>query len=163
MGWPIGLWVIEEVAAQRYLFQHTWVHEWMQKTRTHIKGHETTSTKADPDFGIQTLRPRYRYGLTDLPFDQDDIQTRFKIGEFKKELTEYPDSQTDDMVNGHWFLQANRYKIPKSLKVTAAHSGLKHPFQDTMPDRLSDQTAEDRVPNRDDSTRPGHRAARLRG
>lgn len=163
MGWPIGLWIIENVAAQRYLFQHTWVNEWMQKTRTHIKGHETTSTKADPEFGIQTLRPRYRYGLVDLPFSQDDIRTRFAVNEFKKELTEYPDSQTDDMVNGHWFLNFNRYKIPKGLKVTEAHSGLKHPFQDSMPQRLQDQTMQDRVPNREDGRRPGHRASRRVG
>jgi len=162
MGWPIGLWIIEQSAAQRYLFQHTWVNEWMQKTRTHIKGHETTSKKADPEYGVQTLRPRYRLGLTDLPYDQDDIKTRYKVNEFKQELVEWPDSPTDDMVMGHWFLHFNRYKIPQGLRVTEAHSGLAHPFQESMPDRLSEQTLTDRVPNRDDTVRPGHRASRRR-
>lgn len=163
MGWPIGLWIVEQASAQRYLFQHTWVNEWMQKYKVHIKGHETTSTKSDPELGVQTLRPRYRYGLVDLPYDQDDIITRFKVNEFKQELTEYPDSPTEDMVMGHWFLQFNRYKIPQSLRVSNAfQQSLQHPFQESMPERLTHQSLEDRAPRRDDGRRPGHREARRR-
>ena len=159
MGWPIGLWIVEQNAAQRYLFQHTWVNEWMQKTKTHIKGHETTKVKADPEFGPQTLRPIYRTGSVDLPYSQDDMKTRVVVDEFKQELVEWPDAPTEDMVMGHWFLHFNRYKIPNGLRVseTAHRDGMKHPFQDTMPDRLQKQTRIDR--SRDD-TPVGHQAHR---
>ena len=163
MGWPIGLWIIEQAAAQRYLFQHTWVNEWMQKTRTQIKGHETTGRKSDPELGVQTLRQIYRPGLVDLPYNQDDIKTRFKVNEFKQELIEYPDAPTDDMVMGNWFLHFNRYKIPKGLRVLEAHQNtFKHPFEESMPDRLQEQTLQDRAPRRSDQVAPGHKAARHR-
>ncbi len=159
MGWPIGLWIVEQNAAQRYLFQHTWVNEWMQDTRTHIKGHETTRTKTDEELGLQQLRPRYRTGNVDLPYSQDDMKTRVVVDEFKQELVEWPDSPTEDMVMGHWFLEFNRYRIPKGLKVAevGGAQGLKHPFQDSMPERLSEQTRIDRThPER----QQGHRLNR---
>jgi hypothetical protein len=147
MNWPISLWIIEQNAAQRYLFQHTWVKEWMKDQRVHIKGHESDPTKADEDFGVQILRPRYREARVDLPYSQDDMQTRLKVAEFKTELTEYPDSPTDDMVHGHWFLEANRYKIPPSLKVPTAgvSAGMDHPYQDSMPPRLVQETQSSRL------------------
>jgi len=131
----------------------------MQKTRTHIKGHETTKTKSDEEFGIQTLRPRYRTGAVDLPYSQDDMKTRVVVDEFKQELIEWPDSQTEDMVMGHWFLEFNRYRIPEGLRVqeTAGREGMKHPFQDTLPERLATQT---RIERTSDDRVAGHRANR---
>jgi len=160
MGWPISMWIIEENAAQRYLFQHTYVNEWMQLNQTHIKGHESDPRKALEEYGVQTLRPRYRQGRVDLPYDQRDMRTRASINEFKMELTEWPDSQTDDMVNGHWFLENNRYKIPKGLKVEVAQSGVKHPFGDSMPPRLAEDNIYQR-PDRRPSRDSGHRSARV--
>lgn len=165
MDWPIGLWIIEENAAQRYLFQHTWVNEWMQMHRTHIKGHESDPRKADPEYGVQTLRPRYRQGRVNLPYDQDDIRTRAAINEFKKELTEWPDAETDDMVQGHWFLENNRYKIPKGFKVLTHRSQLQHPYQETMTDDFKQRASGERNPHTGTpSNRPntGHRDARIR-
>ncbi len=157
MGWPVGLWIVEQNSAQRYLFQHTWVNEWMQHTRTHIKGHETSRNKSDDQFGIQTLKPRYRTGGVDLPYSQDDMKTRVVIDEFKQELVEWPDSPTEDMVMGHWFLEFNRMKIPQGLRVTEAKQGRQHPFQDTLPDRLATQTRIDRTRG---ERAEGHRANR---
>lgn len=162
MGWPISLWIIEENAAQRYLFQHTYVNEWMQKHHVHIKGHESDPRKALEEYGVQTLRPRYRQGRVDLPYSQDDMRTRAAINEFKLELTEWPDSQTDDMVNGHWFLENNRYKIPKGLKVSKSRTKTKHPFQESMPDRLGEQTRRDRSSRPPESESRGHRSARVK-
>ncbi len=155
MGWPISLWIVEQSAAQRYLFQHTWVNEWMQKTRTHIKGHETNRNKADEDFGIQTLRPLYRDGSVDLPYNQDDMKTRMVVNEFKQELVEWPDGPTEDMVMGHWFLHFNRYRIPKGLRVAEKKIRSRHPFQDTMPPRLGEQSVRERS---GEEAVQGHRA-----
>lgn len=165
MGWPISLWIIESVAAQRYLFQHTWVNEWMKEKAVNIKGHETSSTKADEEYGIQILRPRYRTGSVDLPYTQDDMRTRAAVSEFKQELVEWPDGPTDDMVNGHWFLEANRYKLPKGLKVQVNRSSthMKHPFQDTMPERLAATASPGAAYNARNTRRPeGHRANQRR-
>lgn len=163
MGWPIGIWIVEQVAAQRYLFQHTWVNEWMQKTRTHIKGHETAHKKSDPELGVQgLLRPIYRTGNVDLPYNQDDITTRYKVNEFKKELTEWPDAQTEDMVMGHHFLAWNRYRLPKGLRITEARGSRDHPYGDSMPDRLKEQNLRDRGAGRGPGRQEGHRANRRR-
>lgn len=137
MGWPISLWIIEENAAQKYLFQYRWVHEWMQQYKTHIKGHKTHANKADEEFGIETLGPRYRMGLVRLPFSQMDVKTRVVINEFKKELTEWPDALTEDMVMGHWFLHWNRWQLPSNLKVGRSKRAIVHPYGDTMPDYVA--------------------------
>lgn len=159
MGWPIALWIIEENAAQRYLFQHTYVQQWMQIHKTHVKGHESDPRKALEEYGVQTLRPLYREGRVNLPYSQDSMRTRAAINEFKQELTEWPDSETDDMVNGHWFLENNRYKIPKGFKVQLERSQVRHPYQETMPPRLAtERTAE----NRNLDSPEGHHANRIR-
>lgn len=164
MGWPIGIWIIEENAAQRYLFQHTFVQEWMKEYRVHIKGHQTDRTKADEEFGPQSLRPRYRQGRVDLPFSQDDMRTRSAINELKQELTEWPDAPTQDMVMGHWFLEANRYKLPKGLKVPTAISGpLRHPYEDIVSERMRQDSIRERTSSRGlPDVSPGHHSARVR-
>ena len=146
-GWPIALWIIEQNAAQRYLFQYQWVQEWMRDTRTLIKGHETQSNRHDTDFGVETIGPRYSQGLVDLPFDQSDPKTRVVIGEFAKELTEWPDSLTEDMVMGHWFLHYNRYRLSDSLRVSRARKGLEHPFG-----YIPDYVGADRAPTTESRT-----------
>ena len=134
----------------------------MQSRRVNIKGHESDPRKADEEYGVQTLRPRYRTGRVDLPYHQDDLRTRSAVNEFKMELTEWPDSQTDDMVNGHWFLENNRYKIPKGMKVKKYRTRTGHPFQDSMSPRMQEQTKIDRGPGAPHSGQEGFRAARDR-
>lgn len=164
MNWPIGLWIIEENAAQRYLFQHTFVMEWMKEYKVSIKGHQTDRIKADVEFGPQALRPRYRRGEVDLPFSQDDMRTRAAISEFKQELTEWPDAPTEDMVMGHWFLEANRYLLGESLKVPSfGATSIKHPFQDTVTERMQRDSVRERSgSSRAPQAAPGHKSARVR-
>jgi hypothetical protein len=161
IGWPIGLWIVEENGAQRYLFQHKWTRDWQRYQRVLIKGHETQSNKADSEFGIETLAPRYRQGLVNLPYSQDDLKTRVKVNEFAAELTEWPDYPTEDMVMGHWFLQFNRYNLPSSLRVSEQMRGSRviHPYADDMPGYVK----EDRKPrNQRGNQAVGHKNARLR-
>lgn len=164
MGWPIGIWIIEEAAAQRYLFQHTFVMEWMQKYNVHVKGHQTDRTKADDEYGPQILRPRYRHGRVDLPFDQDDLRTRAAIQEFKMELTEWPDAETEDMVMGHWFYEVNKTKLPEGLKVITATggTGVQHPFDRGVTDRMRNESVRDRTSQAPPDVQSGQRYARRR-
>ncbi len=69
------------------------------------------------------------------------MRTRATIEEFKRELTEWPDAETDDMVMGHWFLHFNRYKLPTGLRVSQARNGIQHPYGRDMPDRVKDEAA----------------------
>jgi hypothetical protein len=140
MGWPISLWIIEQAAAQRYIFQHKWVYEWMKEHHTTIKGHETNRNKADPELGVEASLPaRYRLGKVDLPYNQDHLPTRVTINEFAKELTEYPDSQTDDMVMGNWFFDFNRLILPDSMRVSRATTPVRHIYADSLPEYMVNQ------------------------
>jgi hypothetical protein len=127
MGWPIKLWIMEQSAAQRYLFQHRWVQEWMKVRGTAILGHETNRNKADPEYGVETIGPRYKRGNVSLPFDQSDPRTRVVIGEFVKELTEWPDGLTEDMVMGQWFHHFRRPTYTTSLRAAKANRVSEHP------------------------------------
>ena len=135
MGWPISLWIIEQNAAQRYIFQHKWVNEWMKTHHTTIKGHQTHKNRADPEFGVEAAIPgRFRLGKVDLPFDQEHMHTRVTVNEFAKELTEYPDAQTEDMVMGYWFFDFNRLILPDSMRVSRASTPTRHIYHDSMPE-----------------------------
>ncbi len=143
MGWPISLWIIEQNAAQRYIFQHKWVNEWMKNHHTTIKGHQTHRNKADPEFGVEASLPgRFRQGKVNLPFDQEDLNTRVRVNEFAKELTEYPDSQTEDMVMGYWFFDFNRLLLPDSMRVSRSNAPTRHIYHDSLPDYLTGKEPE---------------------
>ena len=140
MDWPISLWIIEQNAAQRYLFQHRWVNEWMKSHSTTIKGHQTHNNRADPELGVEASLPgRFRLGKVNLPFDQDHLYTRVTVNEFARELIEYPDGQTDDMVMGYWFFDFNRLLLPDSMRVSRANNPVKHIYRDEFPGYLSDE------------------------
>ena len=156
MGWPISLWIIEQNAAQRYLFQNTWVQSWMKHHHVAIKGHQTGRNKADEELGVETIAPRFRDGRVNLPFHPDDLSTRVKVNEFAKELTEWPDSQTDDTVLGYWFHHANRQIYTETMKVGKS-STVKHIYADTMPEYVTGVQ-----PPRDRHMHEGHVNARLR-
>lgn len=134
MGLPISLWIVESNAAQRYLYQYRWVTDWMRSHQTHISPHSTGANKADPEFGVETLGPRYQLGLVDLPYHQGHLRTRVVVNEFKQELLDYPDGATSDMVMGHWFHHFKRYKLPTNLAVSHAQARIAHPYADTMPE-----------------------------
>lgn len=136
MGWPIGLWILEQNAAQRYIFQNSWVNEWMKSHHMSIKGHQTGRNKADPDLGVETVAPRFRQGRLDLPFDQDDLVTQVRVNEFTKEFTEWPDSLYTDSVMSYWFHHANRLIYPDAMKVGKPQKS-QHIYAETMPDYIT--------------------------
>lgn len=136
MGWPVGLWIIEQNAAQRYLFQNSWVNEWMKNHHMTIKGHQTGRNKADPELGVETIAPRFRNGRVNLPFHDDDLNTKVKVNEFSRELTEWPDALTEDMVMGYWFHHANRHIYPEAMKV-GRPTKTQHLYADSMPEYVT--------------------------
>lgn len=112
-GHPIRVWVIEGNAAHKYLFQfnhfRTWREKWWGVT---VIPHETQRNKLDPDLGVEgALKTPYRLGLKHLPRKRGNPEHLNFIKVFIKELTTWPDSETDDMVMGDWFGEHNMDRI----------------------------------------------------
>lgn len=107
LGHPIGVWVIEQNAAHRYLTQTNAFRLWTRKwSRSHVITHETQRNKADKEFGIQAALPGvYRNGSKRLPALPEDREATNYRGIKVKELTNYPHFQTWDTVMVDWFLE----------------------------------------------------------
>lgn len=108
MGLPIQWWVIEQNAAQRWLFQFEHFRTWQAKHSVRVIGHDTHGVnKADPEFGLEgRLKPIFRDGLIRLPGSQDGV-TRTASLKLVDEATRYPDSGTDDTLMALWFMEHN--------------------------------------------------------
>lgn len=103
---PIGTWIVEANAAQRFLLQYDHVKRWQAKYGVSIIPHQTQRNKSDADFGIQTIAPHWKYGRVRLPGKQHSpgIYASMKLVD---EVTKYPEGRTDDCVLGEWFLEWN--------------------------------------------------------
>jgi len=108
MGVPIQWWVIEQNAAQRWLFQFEHFRTWQAKHGVRVIGHDTHGVnKADPEFGLEgRLKPIFRDGLIRLPGSQDGV-TRTASMKLVDEATRYPDCTTDDTLMMTWFMEHN--------------------------------------------------------
>lgn len=108
MGLPIQWWVIEQNAAQRWLFQYEHFKTWQAKHSVRVIGHDTHGVnKADPEYGLEgRLKPIFRDGLIRLPGSQDGA-TRTAALKLVDEATKYPDSSTDDTLMALWFFEHN--------------------------------------------------------
>ena len=100
MGFPIGTWIIEENAAQRFMLQYSFVRDWRIAHGVDIKPHTTVSNKADPNYGVWTMQQPWRLGRVRLPMKHGDaaIASTYLI----KEVVVYPKGRTDDCVMAMW-------------------------------------------------------------
>lgn len=103
LGLPITTWIVEANAAQRFLLQFEHVKRWMAARRVTVRAHQTHRNKADPDFGVETIAPHYRYGRVRLPWR--DGAARLKSMSLIEEVTRWPEGRSDDEVMAHWFLE----------------------------------------------------------
>ena len=104
MGIPISHVVVENNAAQRFLLQFRFVHNWTALRNCLIVPHTTHRNKSDPELGVQMLAPHYQHGRVRLPWKAHS-EGRLKTMRFMEELTTYPDSRTTDLVMSHWFFE----------------------------------------------------------
>jgi len=114
--------IVEKNAAQRFLMQYDWFRRWMILRSVQLRPHETGANKADPDYGVTTIRNHYRYGRVRLPGDRSaQVTPTGGVAALTKELTRYPQSSTDDCIMANWFLEYNLQFLvnsqtpPKSL------------------------------------------------
>lgn len=104
LGAPITHWVVEINAAQRFLLQYEHVKRWQSLTRVAIVPHTTGRNKSDPDYGVQTIAPHFRFGRVRLPGRGAGMaRSQWLIDE----VTRYPYGRTDDIVMACWFLDWN--------------------------------------------------------
>ena len=104
LGIPITHWIVEDNSANRFLLQYTFVREWQAKNSTQIIPHTTHRNKSDPNFGIQTIAPHYKFGRVRLPGKASSMG-RLAAMKLVNEVTRYPRGVTDDTVLAHWFFE----------------------------------------------------------
>lgn len=104
MSWLI----VEENAAQKFMLQYDHFHRWMRARSVQVVGHNTHRNKADEEFGVQMVGPKYRDGQVRLPGRGPG---RIQSLRLVDEVTRYPHSPTTDCLMGQWFFEHNLERI----------------------------------------------------
>jgi hypothetical protein len=115
LGFPITHVIVEVNAAQRFLLQFEHVRRWMMKTNVEIIPHSTHANKSNAEYGVQTLRPHYRFGRVRLPGKGEGRLCSMKLIE---EVTRYPKGSTDDELMAQWFTE---WQYPLIYQPSAAN------------------------------------------
>jgi len=110
-GHAIRVWVIEAVAAHRYLLQFEHFRRWKRAfPYVTVIPHQTQINKNDPELGVEGLMPgRYRTGMKHLPKKGMLPQNYLAVKE--RELTTYPFGVADDTVMADWIGEWNLDRI----------------------------------------------------
>jgi hypothetical protein len=121
--------VVEVNAAQKFLLAYDHVDRWIRKNKTQLIAHSTTRNKLDPEFGVQTIANRYKFGNVRLPGKEkaaDGFTDAGKVAALMlvREATTYPDGPTDDLLMAQWFLE---YSIPRICKPEVPRRPAKRP------------------------------------
>lgn len=107
---PFGHLIVEANAAQRFMLQYDLFRKWAQSRKVLVIPHQTHRNKSDPDFGVQSIASRYRFGQVRLPGKSND-PGRIAALKLVDEVTRWPSGATDDCVMAHWFLEWNLPRI----------------------------------------------------
>jgi transcriptional regulator with XRE-family HTH domain len=115
LGFPITTWIVESNAAQRFMLQYDHVRRWRSLNDVDIIAHTTSRNKSDPQFGVETIAPHWRFGRVRIPGRGDGKVIGMRLVD---EVTKYPHGRTDDCVMAEWFFEWN---LP-NLMVPTAHT-----------------------------------------
>lgn len=105
-GIPIQTWVVEANACQRYLLQYQHTQDWIMRWSVNVVPHQTTLRRHDPEFGVQSIAPHFKYGRVRLPG-----RSHQQIKSFTDELTRWPNGRTEDCVMACWFFEIYKPQI----------------------------------------------------
>ena len=117
IGHPITHVIVEINAAQKFMLQYQHVRSWMALRGVEIIPHSTHKNKADPEFGVESIRQHYKFGRVRLPYKRNS-QGFIASQRLIDEVTHYPHGRTDDCVMAHWFLEwqlPNIYRAPTDV------------------------------------------------
>jgi len=104
LGFPITTWIVEANAAQRFMLQYDHVRRWRGMNDVDILPHTTSRNKSDPNYGVETIAPHWRFGRVRLPGRGDGKVVAMRLID---EVTKYPHGRTDDCVMAEWFFEWN--------------------------------------------------------
>ena len=104
LGHPITVWIIEANAAQRFMLQYDHVNRWRSLNDVDLIAHTTGINKTNPEFGVETIAPHWRFGRIRLPGRGEGKVRSMRL---VNEVTKYPHGRTDDCVMAEWFLEWN--------------------------------------------------------
>jgi hypothetical protein len=122
LGWPVGFWIVEANAAQKFMLQFEHMRRWLAFHRVSLIPHTTYQNKADPEFGVETLKGIYRHGLVRLPMKTGSgYLASIKLID---EVTHWPGWRTDDCVMAQWFLE---WHLPRLVPAGAPLPRAKRP------------------------------------
>ena len=121
LGHPILIWIVEQNAAHKYLFQYEHYRSWRRKwSMVDVVPHTTGLNKADEKLGIEAAVPApYKQGLVRIPRLKGDLQSLNYVNKKVYELTNYPLSATDDTVLADWFGEFNMERILRAGNIFA--------------------------------------------
>jgi hypothetical protein len=109
-GHRISAWVIEGNSAFKHLFQYDHFRQWQRRWGVSVIPHKTGLNKHDEKTGVEALLPNlYRQGLKRIARG-DPEAIRFSE-HLRKELTQYPEGKTSDLVMADWFGEWNLERI----------------------------------------------------
>ena len=112
LGLPITQWIVEQNAAERFMFAFSVVKRWMALRRVQIVPFETHRNKSDPQYGVQTISTPWQFGQVRLP-GKPGSMGRLQAVLLVKEATTYGalsgGSATDDCVMAQWFFE---FRLP---------------------------------------------------
>jgi hypothetical protein len=116
LGFPIQTWIVEANAAQRFMLQYDHVRRWRSLHSVDILPHTTSRNKSDPEYGVETIAPHWRFGRVRIPGRGEGKVVGMRLID---EVTKYPHGRTDDCVMAEWFFEWN---LP-NLSVPEAEGG----------------------------------------
>jgi hypothetical protein len=118
MGQRISTVIIEQNAAQRFLFKYSWFKRWMSIRGVDVRPHNTTTNKLDPEFGVWTIRNHYRYGRVVLPGTPEGKRLVAPLTYELTRYTRYEGFSTDDCVMANWFFEYQlQYLKPGEIEI----------------------------------------------
>lgn len=116
VGAPFTVLIVEANAAQRFMLQYDVFRKWASLRQVNVIPHQTHRNKSDPDFGVQSIAPLYRYGKVRLPGRQFGDPGRVMSMKLVDEVTRWPNAPTDDCVMAQWFLEWNMQRFRPTAK-----------------------------------------------
>jgi hypothetical protein len=112
-GHPIRVWVIEGNSAFRHLAQYQHFRVWQRRwPMASVILHQTQRNKTDEHMGVEALLPGiYKQGLARIPHRHGDLEALNFVRAFRRELTQFPESSSSDLVMAHWMAEWNLGRI----------------------------------------------------
>lgn len=135
LRFPIHYLIFEANAAERFIMQYPWFRNYLKRRNIQLKKHATFKNKADPEYGVTTIRNHYKFGRKILPGGSPEALRMWQ--QLRYELTHYPLTDTNlgtattDCVLADWFGEYNLPKfVPKDRQRPDIYAKIRRSWRD---------------------------------